>query len=405
MKIGVDLRALQGNNKYRGIGRNIRELITSLSKIDSKNDYIFYAFEELENPIDSMVLSSKFKYKIKKFKYSNLSQKKYVRILFSEYSPINVNDDNLDVFFQTDMQYGLPKRVKSVAIFYDLIPFYYWNKDKINRHKGLRKAKIRTADRIIRERYLRVLSRYKKADRIIAISKSSKNDLVSHFKTIKPRDVTVALLGFNSQDKKSVSLTKKQILEKYKIKNDYILYVGGVDLRKNIVGLAKIFFEYKAKNNNDAKLVLAGKEFDNIQELTDLGWLDTIKDSKYKEDIIYTGYVDDSVLNALYKNAKVFAFPSLYEGFGLPVLEAMAAGTPVVAFNNSSIPEVAGDAAVLCKNDKEFVAGIEKIIDNEIFRKSLIQKGYKQAVKFSWEKTAKQTLKVLEEFGKKRNIL
>jgi glycosyltransferase involved in cell wall biosynthesis len=400
MKIGVDLRALQGNNKYRGIGRNIRELITSLSKIDSKNDYIFYAFEELENPIDSMVLSSKFKYKIKKFKYSNLSQKKYVRILFSEYSPINVNDDNLDVFFQTDMQYGLPKRVKTVAIFYDLIPFYYWNKDKLNRHSGLRKLKIKTADRIIRERYLRVLSRYKLADRIIAISKSSKDDLVSHFKTIKPRDVTVALLGFNSLDKKSVSLTKKQILEKYKIKNDYLLYVGGVDLRKNIVGLAKIFFEYKAKNKNDTKLVLAGKEFDNIQELTDLGWLDTIKDSEYKGDIIYAGYVDDSVLNALYKNAKVFAFPSLYEGFGLPVLEAMAAGTPVVAFNNSSIPEVAGDAAVLCKNDKEFVSGIEKIIDNEMFRKSLIQKGYKQAVKFSWEKTAKQTLEVLEEFGK-----
>ena len=150
---------------------------------------------------------------------------------------------------------------------------------------------------------------------------------------------------------------------------------------------------------------MAGKEFDNKRELTDLGWFDTLKDIKYKEDIIYAGYVDDSVLNALYKNAKVFAFPSLYEGFGLPVLEAMAAGTPVVAFNNSSIPEVAGDAAVLCKNHKEFVAGIEKIIDNEIFRKSLIQKGYKQAVKFSWEKTAKQTLKVLEEFGKKRNIL
>jgi glycosyltransferase involved in cell wall biosynthesis len=401
MKIGVDLRPLQGNNKYRGIGRNILELITALSKIDSKNNYIFYTFEELENPIDSMVLSSEFKYKIKKFKYSNLSHKKFVGILFNEYSPVNVNGDGLDVFFQTDMQYGLPKRVKTVAIFYDIIPFYYWNKDKLNRHSGLRKLKIKTADRIMRERYLRVLSRYKKVDRIIAISKSSKDDLVAHFKTIKPGDVSVALLGFSSQDKKSVSFTKKHILEKYKIKNDYLLYVGGVDLRKNIVGLAKIFFEYKAKNNNDTKLVLAGKEFDNKRELTDLGWFDAIKESKYRQDIICSGYVDDVELSCLYKNAGAFVFPSLYEGFGLPVLEAMAAGTPVVAFNNSSIPEVAGDAAVLCKNDKEFVAGIEKIIDNEIFRKALIKKGYKQAVKFSWEKTAKQTLEVLEEFGKK----
>ena len=145
MRIGVDLRPMQGNNKYRGIGRNILELITALSKIDSKNNYIFYTFEELENPIDSMVLSSEFKYKIKKFKYSNLSHKKFVGILFNEYSPVNVNGDGLDVFFQTDMQYGLPKRVKSVAIFYDMIPFYYWNKDKLNRHSGLRKLKIKTA--------------------------------------------------------------------------------------------------------------------------------------------------------------------------------------------------------------------------------------------------------------------
>ena len=401
MKIGIDLRPLQGHNKYRGIGRNILELITALSKVDEKNDYIFYIFEELESPIDGVNFSSKFKYELKKVKFSNLSHAKYLGIFFNEFSPVDVASDDLDVFFQTDIQYGLPRKVKTVAIFYDLIPFYYWNKDKLSSHKGLRKVKIKTADRIMRERYLRVLRRYKKADRIISISKSSKDDLVAHFKTIKPTDVTVALLGFSSLDKKSVSLTKKQILEKYKIKNDYLLYVGGVDMRKNIVGLANIFFEYKTNSNSDIKLLMIGKEFDNKEELTDLGWFDAIKESKYREDIICSGYVDDVELSCLYKNAGAFVFPSLYEGFGLPVLEAMAHGTPVVAFNNSSIPEVAGDAAVLCKNDKEFVTGIEKIMSNEKFRKSLIKKGHKQVMKFSWEKTAKQTIKVIEDLGNK----
>jgi len=209
----------------------------------------------------------------------------------------------------------------------------------------------------------------------------------------------MALLGFDKEHEKIKKISKKQLNKKYGINSDFLFYVGGVDLRKNIVGLAKIFFEYKIINKSNIKLVMAGKEFENRQELIDLGWYDAIKDSKYKKDIIHTGYVDDNELNALYKNAKAFVFPSLYEGFGLPVLEAMALGAPVVAFNNSSIPEVAGDAAVLCKNEKEFVEGIKKIVDDKKFTQSLIKKGYKQVKKYSWEKTAKETLKVIEDLG------
>lgn len=397
MKIGVDLRPLQSHNKYRGIGRNIQQLIKSLSKIDHKNEYIFYLFEDLEDPIKKLKLSKKLKFNIRKVKFNNISHKKYIGILFNEFEVVNTKEDGLDVFFQTDMQYGLPKNVKTVVIFYDLIPLHFWNKDKFKMHKGLRKAKIVSADRIIRERYLRVLRRYKKADRIISISKSSKDDLVEHFKSIKPSKVTVSLLGFSTEKS-----SKKQNKLNYRIENDYLFYVGGVDMRKNIKGLAKIFFEYKEKNDSDIKLVLAGKEFDNKQELNDLGWFEVINKSKYKKDIIYAGYVDDNELNALYKNSKAFVFPSLYEGFGLPVLEAMAMGAPVVAFDNSSIPEVAGDAAILCSNDKEFEAGIEKIVNDSKFRKSLIEKGYKQVQKFSWEKTAKETLKVIEDLGREK---
>ena len=143
-----------------------------------------------------------------------------------------------------------------------------------------------------------------------------------------------------------------------------------------------------------------GKEFKNERELYDLGWYRTVESSKFVKDIIITGYVEDEELVEYYKHAKAFVFSSMYEGFGLPVLEAMAMGAPVVVFNNSSIPEVAGDAAVLCNNDKEFVDGIAKIINDEKFRKLLVHKGYNQVKKFSWEKTAKETLKVIEDLGR-----
>jgi glycosyltransferase involved in cell wall biosynthesis len=399
MKIGIDLRPLQGHNKYRGIGRNIYNLIREISFIDNKNTYIFYAFEGKEEPIDYSALNKNFKYQIRKVKFANLSHTKYIGIFFDEFMPVDVLGDGLDIFFQTDMQYGLPRNVKTVAIFYDLIPYYYWNKDKLKNYKGFRKAKIVAADKIIRRRYLSVLSRYKKADMIISISESSKRDLLNHFKSINENRVKVALLGFGGAGHK-YSLSSSGINN---IPQDYLLYVGGVDLRKNILGLAKMFFDIKKDiKYKNLKLVMAGKEFNNKAELIDLGWYELVKNNKYKKDIIFTGYVDDKELNYLYNNTKVFVFPSLYEGFGLPVLEAMNMGAPVVAFNNSSIPEVAGDAAILCESEVEFEAGIKKLLDDKKFRKSLIDKGYRQVKKFSWEKTAKETIKAIEDLGKEK---
>ena len=167
-------------------------------------------------------------------------------------------------------------------------------------------------------------------------------------------------------------------------------------MRKNIVGLANMYFSFRKNGSEGIKLVMAGKEFENREELNDLGWQKVVEKSKYKDDIVFTGYVSDDELMELYRNASACVFPSKYEGFGLPVLEAMDLGAPVIAFNNSSIPEVAGDAAVLCKNEREFVSGIEKVVTDKHFKEEIIKRGYKQVNKFTWEKTAKETLDVLE---------
>ena len=394
MRIGVDLRCLQGHSKYRGIGKYALSTISELVKIDTSNEYVFYIYQNYKNPLEDINLPKNFKYELKKIPESIASHRKYIGLLFNEHDAAEVKDDGLEIFFQPDMSYGLPKGIKSVLTFHDMIPLYYWKKGGPKYNYLLKRIKIATGNKLLRLRYLRSLSAVKRANKIIAISESTKKDLLNRYDSIKPKKVSVIYEGVDDLSTRDLKLKHNY--------GNYILYVGGVDVRKNIKGLAKIFFEYKEKNDSDIKLVLAGKEFDNKQELNDLGWFEVINKSKYKKDIIYAGYVDDNELNALYKNSKAFVFPSLYEGFGLPVLEAMAMGAPVVAFDNSSIPEVAGDAAILCSNDKEFEAGIEKIVNDSKFRKSLIEKGYKQVHKFSWEKTAKETLKVIEDLGREK---
>jgi glycosyltransferase involved in cell wall biosynthesis len=395
LKIGVDLRCLQGHSKYRGIGKYVMHTISEMAKIDIKNNYVFYIFENENSPINSLGLPSNFKYEIKRVTKNKKNNMKHIGILFDEFVAVKVKEDFLDVFFQPDISYGIPKGVKVVSTFHDLIPYYFWKKPGIKNNEGVKLLKIKMADQILKRKYINSLKKYKLADSIIAISDSSRNDFIKYFGTEYKSKIKVVYDGVNCINSKNINTTNKI--------GNYILYVGGVDIRKNIVGLAKTFFSLKSDTKYEKlKLVLVGKEFDNKQELNDIGWFDTIKKSKYRNDIVITGYLDDDKLLSIYKNAKAFVFPSLYEGFGLPVLEAMNMGAPVVAFNNSSIPEVAGDAAILCDNQDEFESGLKKLLEDEKFRQSLIEKGYRQVKKFSWQKTAKETLKVIEDLGKEK---
>jgi len=143
-----------------------------------------------------------------------------------------------------------------------------------------------------------------------------------------------------------------------------------------------------------AKLVLIGKPDPNYQEL-----VERVDKSPYKSDIIEPGFVSDEELAAWYKLSKCYAFPSLYEGFGLPALEAMAAGTAVVTSNRSSLPEVCGEATIYFnpENVDEMADKIKMVLTDEKLRKSLIKKGKIQAAKFSWKVTAEETLKIFQE--------
>ncbi|MEI6481701.1 MAG: glycosyltransferase, partial [Candidatus Saccharibacteria bacterium] len=184
-------------------------------------------------------------------------------------------------------------------------------------------------------------------------------------------------------------------------KEEYILYVGGNDYRKYVTELIGYFEKIKQKSNmKDLKLVLVGNDFQQSSKRFNLRFWEKHEKSPVKDAIIMMGYVENNTLAALYRDCSVLAFPSQYEGFGMPVLEAMQAGAPVVAFSNSSLPEVAGDAALLAKNEHEYIKFLESLITNKALARKLTIRGHAQAKKFTWKKTADLTVQAIREvFG------
>lgn len=229
------------------------------------------------------------------------------------------------------------------------------------------------------------------SDHIIVPSNATKKDIL-RFYEVNPSKISVVYHGFNRNLLKTARKDDSRVLELTK-GAPYALFVGSLQPRKNIDHLIGAFEKLK-NNQKELKLVLCGGK----------GWmsegiLSRISQSSQKADIILAGDVSDDLLSSFYKNALFFVFPSLYEGFGLPVLEAMSFGLPVVCAKNSSISEIAGDAA-LYFDEYRISDMAEKMLilcENGALQAEFSQKSLKQAEKFSWERSARETLEVLEK--------
>lgn len=252
--------------------------------------------------------------------------------------------------------------------------------------------------------YLNLMTHHqlKSATHIIAVSKATKEDLIKKI-GIPEKKISVVYEGFDKELFKPVNGdTLNTILKQFGLKNqEYFLFVGTIQPRKNLTHLITAYAHFLNQKplihntNPSPQLVLAGGKgwlSDEIYELPKkLGIEDHVK---------FLGYVPDEKLPALYSGAKAFLFPSLFEGFGLPILEAMACGCPVLTSNTSSLPEVAGKAALLVDpySVEDIAKGIERIMSEELRVKS-VKAGFEQVKKFSWEKAARETLSVLEKFS------
>ena len=223
---------------------------------------------------------------------------------------------------------------------------------------------------------------------IIAVSESTKNDMIKHVEIDGDR-IHVVPEAYNPK----IHYVDKNpdVLIKFGIDSPYILYLGAIDSRKGIFDILKAYESVKEGFRN-VKLVLAGGV--NTAEETSI--LDKVKELDARADIVFTGFVSDDEKRALLSSAEVFLFPSEYEGFGLPVLEAMACGAPVITTNVSSLPEVGGDAVMYVTPNQpgELASAIAMMISSENVRKDYITRGVERCKKFSWDKTAEMTEEV-----------
>ncbi len=380
MRIGIDISSIVYGT---GVSTYTKNLVKNLLDIDRKNEYILFG-SSLRRRKDIEKFTETLKdyknLKVKLFRYPPT----ILEILWNKLHvfPLEKFIGEVEVFHSWDwMQPPIKSnKTKLVTTVHDMVVYLFPS----SVHPKILKVQKRRLQRVKAE-----------ADRIIADSYTTKDDLVKFLK-IDEDKIRVIYLAPSSDFKPIDEDKVKQVLEKYKIKKPYILSVATQEPRKNIQKLLDVF-EKIIISHPDLHLVLSGK----------YGWGAHLPEGgqglRSSQNVIWTDYVPQEDLVALYNGCRIFVYPSLYEGFGLPILEAMACGAPVITSNNSSMAEIAKDAAILIdpRSEGQFTKAIEMImnLNMENYQK-MVNAGLNRARAYTWKKTAQQTLEVYEELGR-----
>ncbi len=365
MHIGIDARLVYYTQA--GIGQYILCLTEALAKIDKEDEFTILKSRKDKSPLTSQ---ANFR---RRFLWTPSHHPLEQWTL-----PLEIGMIGLDILHSPDFIPPFRRNYNSVITIHDLAFLLY-------PHLVARES----------ARYYGQIERaVKSTDHIIAVSESTKRDAIRLLGV--PEDkITVIYEAANpifrpidDQDKLDRSRAKYDLWE------DFILFVSTIEPRKNLSNLLRAFHLFLDGYDGEAKLVVVGRR----------GWLfeevfATLEELDLEEEVIFLGKASIEDLPLLYNTARALAYPSLYEGFGLPPLEAMSCGTPVITSNVSSLPEVVGDAALIV--DPQDISGLAKaigqVLTDEALRKDLIAQGFQRAKMFSWEKAAKETLALYKE--------
>ncbi len=371
MRIGINARYLQ--NTRTGIEQQIYHILLHLKMLDRNNEYVLFLNSNKKVSVDIVDLG--FRYEVSRFPTTN----QILKIAWQHlYLPCRIKNLRIDVFHEINFIAPFFKQCPTVITVHDLAFKFVSDSFTLRNRLYIEQLMKRSIDT---------------SDRVIAVSECTKKDIMLNYK-IKEQKVKVIYPGIDESFHPITDLKEKisnLVKAKYGITRNFILTVSLISPRKNLINLIRAFTRLKKKGAIDHQLVIVGKK----------GWLfkevfEEAATSNYKKDIIFCGFVPQDDLVMLYNAADVFTYPSLYEGFGLPLLEAMACGCPVVTSNLSSIPEVCSDAALLV--DPHDPAGLAdaifRILADSCLKKSLVEKGRMRASAFSWRRTAEETMRL-----------
>lgn len=385
MKIGIDMTGVSATDGGlpNGIMSYALQITNHILSVDHDNDYHIYCRNEIPYGLASGSPSASVR--IIKSRNRKICQQTQL--------PLWASYDRVELMFFPYHSASLICPSKSVATIHDLHPYVVPNHfRRIHDLNAAGKAMKSLANRLYWKNILK--SACRRVDRIIAVSHSTKRDIERIFKVSKER-IDVVHEGVDSRyfNLETDGRNLADFRGEYKLPQRYILCVG-THAYKNIGGALRSFDIVRKAMENPPKLVIAGKKAYLSPDI----W-EVMRELKLAGDVIFTDFFPDQDLKYLYQCAEVFLFPSFYEGFGLPVLEAFACGTPVVASTAGSLPEVAGDAALLASpHDPEAIAGsLIKVLSDHRLREEKRCLGLQRAHEFSWENAATKTVAIFRE--------
>lgn len=371
MIIGLD--ASRANNPQKsGVEWYSYHLIKDLYKIDSRNQYFLYTDKKLTE--DLKPTNQNFQEKILRWPFN--------RFWTLGRMSLEVLWRQPDILFIPAHTFPLVGGRKNIITIHDIgferYPETYTKWELTSLKEGIKRAK-------------------KIADRIIAVSKFTKEEIVRIY-NIEPTRIKVIYLGCDHQRWYPVPQEVIQrYLPKLKISQPYFIFLGRLTLKKNIIGLIRIYNRFREKVNRPYNLILVGSDTPAFQNEIN----EEIKASFFRQEIKKVGRLPIKELPILLSGAEALVFPSIYEGFGLPVIEAMACGCPVIVSTSGALPEIVNEAGLLidAHNVEGFASKMIDVISNQKLRQDLINKGLIHSQQFNWGKCARETLEVLESVG------
>lgn len=384
MKIGIDVRSMNAAGTGRGLVTYTRNLVSQLTSIDQNNRYCLFIDKTQDVTAFLQTLSVTDHIKIVR-----LTRPTRLIVLWDQLCWYHVlKRERIDVFHS--LIYGIPLLCPChrILTIHDLTPFVF--------PEVVSKFRQKIVFRIN-------FSSGKFADRIITASQHSKQDLLQHLHLAEKH---IAVISDGVSERYTVlghdDVLLRQINARYHIPGRFLLYVGGFDRNKNLITLLQAFrrlLENHPSLKDTVYLVFTGTLTPAADTLRALS-----REWGLGRSVIFTGFAPEEDLIRLYNAAEVFVFPSLYEGFGLPPLEAMACGTPVICSNAASLPEVVGDAAMQVSPDSpaELASAIYDVLSNPQLQERMRRKGLERAKEFSWNNTAGKTLQVYAEVFRKQ---
>lgn len=376
MHILVDCRHLNQSNQS-GVGEYTISILRALFLLSDSHEYILFTSGKIKPNLESIIGKYAF---VKQIHVPTANKLLNLKTLLFQHRTINTCvSETVDLIFLPNLNIvSIPTNIPIILMIHDLSWYHF---------PEFYSLKMRLWHKLLNPKSL-----VEKSSTIITPSNATKNDLLNTF-TVQDSSIQIIPHGISTDFHPEMEARDHGVRSRLKLPKRFVLFVGTLEPRKNILSLIEAIKQYREQSRDDIHLVMIGSWGWNTHELRRRLWRKDVNGWVHQ-----LGYVKSEDRPAIYRSATVFVWPSFYEGFGLPILESMASGTPVITSHVSSMPEIAENSAIYIDpyNIEDIASALKGVLQSKPLQVQMQKNGLEQAKKFTWERTAKETLKLFE---------